>query len=631
MILIIATFLMASCSNHFSNSRPKAQQGIMDLTQIQFENHVIQLDGEWEFYWNQLIDPNEIDNGMITGYIDVPSSWNHYKTEKIAISGDGYATYRLTFLTDKKERLALKIPRMHTAYKLWVNGELMGRSGIVGTTKNTMTPQYLPQVAFFEANKGKNEVVIQVSNFYHRSGGILESIKLGSEKQILGLRYKKIAYNIFLFGCLMCMGTYHLALFIFRKKNTSALYFGTFCILIGIRTLLVGECFLIYLFPQFNWEIYHKIMTLTYYLGVPIIWMYFRSVFPTYFNVRILKVAQMIGTVFGALVILTPARIFTVVNPLYQIWTIIAMIYLSTVFIKISANKEKDSWFIVLGASAFLLSTLNDIIFVSVWMNDSGSIFLKTMFRTGDLSSTGLLVFAFANSLLLAKKFSKSLEQEEIITAKLTEVNKNLDKIVLHRTEALVKANEKIEQQKLELEKANRKLKDLSLRDPLTELWNRRKYDESIKLEWERCLKYKRPIALIIMDVDYFKEYNDYYGHLAGDKCLIKVGQTVMSSLSGSNHMVARYGGEEFIVILPDTDKEEAVKIADMLRQNIEALHIFHEQSLASNYVTVSLGVSCTIPDINISYEDLFRAADMALYQSKDGGRNQVNFCTIKS
>jgi len=123
---------------------------------------------------------------------------------------------------------------------------------------------------------------------------------------------------------------------------------------------------------------------------------------------------------------------------LYQIWSIIVIIYTFGVLFKISVHKEKDSWFIVLGASALLLTIINDITFLSTWMNDNGPAFLRSLLRTGNLSSVGQLIFAFTNSLLLAKKFSYSLEQEEIATAKLTEMNKNLDKIVMHRTEALI-------------------------------------------------------------------------------------------------------------------------------------------------------------------------------------------------
>lgn len=625
IILLITLLLSGGCSAQLPDSNPKAEAGTMDLTQLQFDNEVVQLNGKWEFYWNQLLDPGEMDTGVITGYMDIPSSWNKYITNKERCSGDGYATYRLTFISEQNERLALKIPRLRTAYKLWINGELAASAGTVGKTRDTMIPQYLPQVAFFEAQQGKNEIVIQVSNFHERSGGILESIKLGSEKQILGLRYKSIANDLLLFGSLIFIGAYHLAIFFFRKKNRSPLYFGLFCILVGIRTLLVGECFFIYLFPEFNWEIAHKIQTLTFYLGVPLILMFFMSVFPTYFHNRIIRLAQIVGAAFGILVFLTPVRIFSVVNPFYQIWTIAIIIYELAMLIKISIRREKGSWLIAIGALALFLTSLNDIFFLSIWMNDNGPSFLKNLFRAGNLSSVGQFIFAFTNSLLLARKFSDSLEQEEVMIAKLTEINTNLDELVLQRTKALEESVEKIELQKLELEKVNRQLQKRSLKDPLTELWNRRKYDETINLEWNRCLRHQRSIALVLLDIDYFKEYNDYYGHLAGDQCLIKIGQTIKNSLLRSTDMAARYGGEEFIVILPETEEEEeAIKIANKLREKIEALHIPHEQSPVSNYVTVSIGVTFTIPNINSSHEDLFKVADKALYQAKADGRNQV-------
>ena len=154
--------------------------------------------------------------------------------------------------------------------------------------------------------------------------------------------------------------------------------------------------------------------------------------------------------------------------------------------------------------------------FLSIWMNDHSSYFLRSLFRTGSLSSVGQLVFVFANSLVLAKKFSNALEQEEVMTAQLKEINLNLDELVIKRTEALEESREKIEYQKLELEKANRALQLLSLKDPLTGLWNRRHYDDTIQLEWNRTLRHKRPISLMMLDIDGFKEYNDCYGHRQG-------------------------------------------------------------------------------------------------------------------
>jgi diguanylate cyclase (GGDEF)-like protein len=623
-VMLISVFVLIGCSNQPSYSNIKAQNGTMDLTQIQFEKDVVKLDGEWAFYWNQLLQPGELELGSITGYIHVPGSWNKYEPSQKQDSGDGYATYRLTFITSKNERLALKIPRLHTAYRLWVNQKLTAFVGTVGQEIDTVQPQYLPQVAFFEAKQGSNEIVIQISNFHHRSGGILETIAMGSEAQILDLRYKRVASDLLLFGALAFIGAYHLALFVFRRKDPSPLYFGLFCILFGLRTLLVGDMFFSYLFPHFSWEIAHKIQTLTYYLGVPLILMFFVSLFGQYFHAPIIKLTQLVAAAFGLLVLFTPVRIFSVANPVHQVWSTALSTYILVMLLKVSIRRVKGGWLIAAGALVLALTGLNDIIYYSIWRNDYGPSFLSVLFRTGNLSSVGQIVFAFANSLLLAKRFSNALEREEVMTTQLTAINSNLDELVSQRTEALAKSNEEIEHQKLALEKANQQLRDISLKDPLTGIWNRRKYDEAINAEWYRCLRHQRPIALILLDIDHFKQFNDVYGHIEGDACLIKIAKTLKNSLSRSTDLVVRYGGEEFVVLLPEMDMEEAIHVANILLQKVEALHIPHIGSPVSEYVTISAGVAATVPQKHSSHEDLIRTADKALYKAKAGGRNQV-------
>ncbi len=608
-------------------SYPRAEAGMINLTKSQLEQDVVFLDGQWEFYWNQLLEPGESAPGIEAGYINAPGSWNKFASDKTPYLGEGYGTYRLTAVAEKDIRLALKIPRLRTAYKLWVNGELIASAGTVGKTRDTMVPQYLPQVSSFETLQGENEILIQVSNFYHRSGGMLESLRLGSEDQILRLKHKNMAIEFIIFGSLMCIGIYHLALFFFRrKKDRSTKYFGLFCILIAIRTTLGGECSFIFFFPDFSWEMAHKILTSTYYLGVPLMLMFFLSIFPEYFHDRIIKASQIMGLVFISIVIFTPARIFTVVNILYQLWSIAVIIYIIIELTRVSVNKEKDGWIISLGAIALLISSMNDIIYFTPWMGDNELISLKALLRVGNLTSLGQFVFASINSLLIAKHFSDSLEQKEVITARLTEMNAHLDELVLQRTRDLAESNQKIEHQNLELEKKNRALQKLSFKDALTGVWNRRKYDQMIEKEWNRCLRYQRPIALLVLDIDYFKRFNDFYGHMTGDQCLVKIGKVLKSYLSRSTDMAARYGGEEFVVLLPETGKEEAVKIASMLRQKIESLNIPHEKSLVNDHVTVSIGVTSLVPDLNSLYQDLFSVADKALYQAKDAGRNQIKF-----
>lgn len=176
-----------------------------------------------------------------------------------------------------------------------------------------------------------------------------------------------------------------------------------------------------------------------------------------------------------------------------------------------------------------------------------------------------------------------------------------------------------------ELQEANFKLESLSTLDGLTGISNRRSFDNYMDMSLKNCFRSDKPISLIMADIDFFKNYNDNYGHLKGDECLIKVAKAMASSIKRPLDFVARYGGEEFAVILPETDEDGAMVIAEIIRKDIEALQITHEHSAASPYVTLSLGIKTIVPKVNYSINEFIENADKALYNSKLNGRNQVS------
>jgi diguanylate cyclase (GGDEF)-like protein len=169
----------------------------------------------------------------------------------------------------------------------------------------------------------------------------------------------------------------------------------------------------------------------------------------------------------------------------------------------------------------------------------------------------------------------------------------------------------------LELEKANHKLELLSYTDSLTGLLNRRRFDDMIRKEWERCKRYSIPISLIMIDIDYYKNYNDFYGHQAGDECIVKITKAISDLVHRSSDIIARYGGEEFVIGLPHIECDKAYQIAESIRSIVEDIKIPHEKSNVSKYVTISLGVSTITPNKEFSYKDLIESADMALYKAK--------------
>ncbi|MBL8443644.1 MAG: diguanylate cyclase [Zoogloeaceae bacterium] len=176
------------------------------------------------------------------------------------------------------------------------------------------------------------------------------------------------------------------------------------------------------------------------------------------------------------------------------------------------------------------------------------------------------------------------------------------------------------------LNEANRELSRLSSVDGLTGIPNRRVFDDTLVREWRRAERRNAPLSLLLLDIDHFKEYNDCYGHQAGDDCLRAVAGSLDRALRRSSDLAARYGGEEFVIVLPETDAEGARNVAENVLEIVRGLGIEHARSPTASRVTISIGVATAIParDDDSGWKKLLGSADAALYQAKDNGRNRI-------
>lgn len=188
----------------------------------------------------------------------------------------------------------------------------------------------------------------------------------------------------------------------------------------------------------------------------------------------------------------------------------------------------------------------------------------------------------------------------------------------------LEKKIQELIQVKRQLEQANKELENISSIDYLTGIANRRRFINLLEHEWENCLKEDQLISIIMVDVDYFKAYNDHYGHLEGDECLRKIAQTLEVTVRRPRDFVARYGGEEFVVVLTNLNREEALEVAETIRRNVEQIKIPHNKSQILDHVTISLGIATMFPIKESSPYELLNMADNALYQAKKMGRNRT-------
>lgn len=237
-----------------------------------------------------------------------------------------------------------------------------------------------------------------------------------------------------------------------------------------------------------------------------------------------------------------------------------------------------------------------------------------------------------------SKSMSEDLEQAFLAGA-IDFIHKPFDRVeLISRVKSALRLKNEIDARKArerdllvltkELEKTNEQLQDLTHIDALTGIANRRHFDTHVDLEWKRAIRDKTNMSIIMIDIDFFKDYNDTYGHPEGDKCLQKIAHTLSINLHRPGDYLARYGGEEFVVLLTETDAKGAEIIAEALRASVEHLEIIHSGSRTGDFVTISLGVASTVPWQNSNYRDLLNLADAALYEAKREGRNRVKITT---
>jgi diguanylate cyclase (GGDEF)-like protein len=208
------------------------------------------------------------------------------------------------------------------------------------------------------------------------------------------------------------------------------------------------------------------------------------------------------------------------------------------------------------------------------------------------------------------------------------EKNRETEQLLVKYRDLSEELEARVKERTKELEGANFKLQRLSRTDGLTGVANRRYFEEILEREWAAARRHELSLAAIMLDIDYFKPFNDMYGHQAGDHCLKQIARVFDKSLRRGNDLVARYGGEEFVILLPDTHHEQALEIAELLRESIAELEVQHEGSPWQK-LTASVGVAVygAASGIDSAFE-LIERADRALYQAKHRGRNQVYLAT---
>ncbi|OQY45972.1 MAG: hypothetical protein B6242_09085, partial [Anaerolineaceae bacterium 4572_78] len=409
-ILLLMSIPFMACNTNQSTTQktsPKAVNGVLDLQDWDFEKDgVIKLDGEWEFYWEQFLTPEDFGHMTLppmTGVIELPGEWNGYEVNGKLLTGYGYATYRLqVLLKNNNHFLALKtsaISTAATAHVLYVNEEKIGHNGKVGKTRETTTPKYSPYIVTMTPNDNQLDIIIQISNFSYNKGSMIVPFRLGKQDQIYTIREKSIAFELFLFGSIFIMGLYHFGLFALRRKDKSPLYFGLYCLLLAVRTLVTNEVYFMSMFQSTSWEMLVRIDFLTAYLAAPAFAMFVYSIFPNQFSVPILYVIEFIGIILSIIVFLTPAKIYTNTLQMYELFLVLSCIYIMYMLVIATHQKQDDTYIFIAGFLILFLAVINDILYDN------------NIIQTAFLVPYGFFIFIFSQSFMLSLRFSKSFIQ----------------------------------------------------------------------------------------------------------------------------------------------------------------------------------------------------------------------------
>lgn len=484
MLHIAATVILGVLASYAVVNTPdspriQSKAGILDLTQAHVSENTLKLQGEWAFYWHELLSPEDIRNrlakdGNHDRWISIPNSWLGYRLDGQQLNGTGFATFRLVIELseqDRNERLALRLPTLFHAYKLWVNGELLAEVGEVGQDKSSVTPQLATRLAFFQPENDRVELVMQVANFHHKRGGITKYIELGGSEVLAVRTNLKIAAEMFITASLFVIGIYHLLLFVLRRKDRAPLYFGLFTLLFGIRSLLVGEHMITQLWPAFPWGLQFKIEYLILCSSGFIITMFANSIIPNYVSHRFQLGSRIVTGAFCIVILGTPALIYTELLLLIGVMVVLHMIYLMVGLVRAAVRRTEGALIFLLVSMVALVTVINDFLYYNEWS------------RVGNTSPLGLLVFTIAQMILLSSRFMRAASNEERIARelkeanhKLTEMNMNLERIVQERTQALSAAHDDLRtsyEQLLLSEQGRKKLLSYithDLRSPLSSM-----------------------------------------------------------------------------------------------------------------------------------------------------------------
>lgn len=401
ILLIVAGILPQLCfANDPGHAFPGAQKGVLDLRKTDLFNQTALLDGEWAFFWKQLLNPADIKNAQ-SSWIKYPELWRDLELNGQKLPSVGFATYSLTILLPhNRPRLALEVPDAYCSYYLFVNDSLMAKNGRPAETKEQAIPFWTTQIAVLPPDSDTLHIVLQIANFWHSKGGPYKQIIIG-EKDNLEVNYKQNrAFDLVLAGCLFMGGLFFFGFFLLGQRDRAILYFSLFCIVYSYRMVGTSMYALHSVFPQLEWFFTIRVEYLCLVLAVALFSRYIRCVYPLDAPKQIVNTVTGISLLYGLLILTTPPLFFT---KWINFFLIIMFLYIGFAFyvcIRAVRFKRAGATFALISCGVLLL------VFLIINLH-----YFRLILPSKVLVFSGYVLFFFLQSLVLSYRFAFTMKK----------------------------------------------------------------------------------------------------------------------------------------------------------------------------------------------------------------------------
>ncbi|MDR3569125.1 MAG: ATP-binding protein [Syntrophobacteraceae bacterium] len=406
------------------HSPPIARHGLLDLAGWSLAGKgAVPLDGDWEIYWGRLLTPADFKGSHFAGkacHIGLPSTWDGVEAPGKKLGATGYATLHLILSHVPKDRdLALRIAGIYSAYALWLNGRPIARSGRVGKSGGEEVPNPSIVICEFQSTGNPIELVLQVSNFHYRNGGVASSIQLGIADSLYAEQNRRWGTSLFFIGCLLVMGVYHLFLYCFRRKDIALLCFGFYCLLWMGNTIASNssDWVLRLFFPGASIGFLEAVDLICFFVSVPVGYRFFRSLYPEEFSVRVLRFSQVVAAVFVACALFFSLLRLTDILPLYYLSSFLLILYCLAMLARARKNGRDEATFFLAGFFILGLAGINDMLFD------------LHLIRSVCLIQVGMFIFILSQAFALSLRFSRAFTTVEQLSEELKENNLALSRM----------------------------------------------------------------------------------------------------------------------------------------------------------------------------------------------------------